>query len=270
MNRNHYLPQVMFLGVGSLFFVPLFQGGVSSVDAVFNWWYFGLGGLGGWALFLLIAIGANVYIFLDSQSRKVSGMGWKAASLLPIILILPTLLFRFSSGETQQSLLNLLEIFFFLGIIGGIIPIAAAVGYGINFTGYTPQVEPPPPVYSPPPRPVQPAQRPSPPPPPSPRHPPRPHANAWLVATETNRNYQLFQGDTKIGRSKQNDIALNDKAVSREHALIREENGHFTLYDRGARTGIYLNGQRLQRPEMLAHGDSIELGDTRLQFVTGQ
>jgi hypothetical protein len=275
MKSRHHLPQAMFLGVG-LFFLPILQGPVSSVDAVFNWWYgydeLGqLTNLGGWSLFLLVAIGANVYVFLDSQSRKVSAMGWKAATLLPIILILPTIFFRFSSDETRLSLQALLEIFFFLGLIGGIIPLAAAVGYAINFMGYIAPQEPPAQPYPSPPPPAPVRSEPAPPPPrPAPPPPPaRPHANAWLVEAETNRNHQLFQGDTKIGRSKQNDIALNDKAVSREHALIREENGHFTIYDRGARTGIYLNGQRLERPELLAHGDTIELGDTRLQFVTG-
>ncbi|MFQ5616090.1 MAG: FHA domain-containing protein [Anaerolineales bacterium] len=269
MTCKHNLPLAMFLGSG-IFFFPIFQGGVKSVDDFFNWWYTGLGGLGGWAIFLLIAIGANAYIFFDSQSRGVPAMGWKAAGLLPILLILPTLLFRFSSGETQQSLLNLLETFFFIGIIGGIVPLAAAVGYAINFTGYTPPLEPPPQAYpSPPPFVPKPAPSPPPQPPPRPR-PTRPHANAWLIEPDTNRSHQLFQGDTRLGRGTQNDIALTDRAVSREHALIREENGHFTLYDRGSRTGIYLNGQRLQRPELLANGDTIELGDTRLQFVTGQ
>lgn len=266
MHGKYCWSRATFLGLG-LFLFPVFQG-VTSVDAVFEWWYAGLGGLGGWALFLLIAIGANVYIFLDSQSHKVSAMGWRVAGLLPILLILPTLLFRFSSGETQQSLVNLLEPFFFLGIIGGIIPIAAAVGYAINFTGYAPPVEAPPPAYPVPAPTVSPRREPS--PAPRPVRPTRPYANAWLVETETNRSHQLFQGDTKIGRSKQNDIALNDRAVSREHALIREENGHFTIYDRGSKTGIHLNDQRLQRPELLAHGDTIELGDTQLQFVTGR
>jgi hypothetical protein len=256
--NQHYL---------GLILIPLYQG-VQSVDAVFNWWYWGLGGLGGWALFLLIGIGANAYIIFDSQARNVPATGWKAAALLPVILILPTLFFRFSAPDTQQSLRNLMETFFFLGIIGGITPLAAAVGYAINYVGYRAQNEPAPAAYAPPPPPV--APRPEPLPSPAPSRPARPHANGWLVDQGSNHSHQLYQGDTRIGRGKQNDIALNDKAVSREHALIREQHGHFTVFDRGSRTGVYLNGQRLQRPEILAHGDTVELGDTRLQFITGK
>ena len=239
---------------------------MKSADAIFNWWFHGVGGLGGWVLFLILVIAAIVYVFVDATQRKVSAIGWKLGAALPILLLLPSLVWRFSSSEVQASLLNLQEMFFILVVVGGIVPVASAIGYAVNYMGYTPpeptdfQEE----VYRRPPPP------PPPPPPLEPAPPLRPHANAWLVEVGTNRTYQLFQGDTRLGRSKQNDIAFTDPSVSREHALIREERGHFTIYDRGAKTGVYINGKRLRQPMLLDHGDEIEMGDSRLRFVTAR
>ncbi|MCZ7546412.1 MAG: FHA domain-containing protein [Anaerolineae bacterium] len=98
--------------------------------------------------------------------------------------------------------------------------------------------------------------------------PARPTANAWLVDRNTHEAYQLFKGDTRIGRSRaNNDVTIADPTVSREHILIREEDGYFTLYDRARPPSTLLNGRRVRRPEMLTHGDVIVIGDTELQFT---
>ena len=83
-----------------------------------------------------------------------------------------------------------------------------------------------------------------------------------------NRNYQLFESDSRLGRGEHNDIVVADRAISREHILIRQEGSHFTLYDRGSRTGTWVNEQRIEGPVLLHHGDVIVLGDTELEFVT--
>jgi pSer/pThr/pTyr-binding forkhead associated (FHA) protein len=94
---------------------------------------------------------------------------------------------------------------------------------------------------------------------------------AWLVDEQTGRQYQLFRGDTRIGRKAEvNDIVLNDPTVSREHALIRETNGVFTIYDRGSKGGTFVNAQKIRQPVILYHGDVIELGETRLTFMSSQ
>jgi hypothetical protein len=236
---------------------------MASVDALYNWWYQGWG-IGGWLIFLLLALGAIVYILFDSQSRGVSATGWKLAAILTALLLLPTIFYRFSDVASREAMVasGVHETFFFLGIIGGIVPIASAIGYAINFVGLFPA----------PPAEEQPVAE-----PPAEEEPPvpaeklaRPLASAWLIEIDADRSYQLFRGDSRIGRSKQNDIVLADKAVSREHILIREENERFTLYDRGSKTGTLVNDQRVEYPVLLEHDDLIEIGDTRLRFVTGR
>ncbi len=99
----------------------------------------------------------------------------------------------------------------------------------------------------------------------------RQQANAWLVLDEgegRKREFRLYCGDVRIGRRKQgNDVVLEDASVSREHALIREENGYFTLFDRGASAGTFVNGHRVREPILLQDGDVLLLGEIRLRFV---
>jgi hypothetical protein len=261
----------------ALFLLPPLQQGVASVNAVYNWWYQGWG-IGGWFIFLLLAIAAIAGIFFDSHSRRVAAIGWKVAAVLTALLILPTVFYKFSNMASQEAMVasGVLEPFFFLGVVGGIVPVASAIGYAINYVGYQPLVAeeatlPPAPAFPQPHAPeakAQPAE--TPPQPvvaPAPK-PARHYIGAWLIELGTNRSYQLYQGDTRIGRSRQNDIVFDDKAVSREHILIREEQGRYTLYDRGSRSGTIVNGQRMSGPLLLADGDTIEIGDIRLRFTT--
>ena len=70
---------------------------MTIANDVYVWWFFGLGGLGGWALFLLLAIAAVAYVYFDSANRNIKAVGWRLGTLLPLILFFPTLLFRFTN-----------------------------------------------------------------------------------------------------------------------------------------------------------------------------
>lgn len=72
---------------------------------------------------------------------------------------------------------------------------------------------------------------------------------------------------TKIGRSPQNDLVLNDPEVSGQHAQIRREADGFFLEDLQSSNGTFLNGARLSAPARLAGGALITVGKTQLQFV---
>lgn len=238
---------------------------------VYIWWYWGLGGLGGWSVFLLFAIIAAAYVYFDSANREIKAVAWRLGTLLPMLLFAPTLLFRFSNPvqpmEAQAS-----EWFLVVGVLGATISVAAAVGYGVTYWGYKPQSKQsaPPPVVIPAPPPPQPAPRPAPAAPVARPKPQRPQAGAWLVDAG-GRQHPLYKGDTRIGRSAHgNDVVLDDLSVSREHALIREKEEHFKLYDRGSKAGVYLNSHRLREPKMLYHGDIIQLGEVRLTFVSSR
>jgi two-component system, NtrC family, response regulator HydG len=71
----------------------------------------------------------------------------------------------------------------------------------------------------------------------------------------------------RIGRDLQNDLALPDSSVSREHCLIVNRGGGWLLRDLGSHNGTLLNGRRIEE-HPLAHRDQIAIGSTVLQFLT--
>ena len=91
--------------------------------------------------------------------------------------------------------------------------------------------------------------------------------DAILINIATGQNYPLFYGNTTIGRSARNDIAIDAGTISREHALIQERNGQFILFDRASKHGTQVNGQTVTGPVLLQPDVTIVLGGaTTLQF----
>lgn len=71
---------------------------------------------------------------------------------------------------------------------------------------------------------------------------------------------QNFSGDLlRIGRSRENDVVLENLSVSRHHVQIRLFEGNYVLFDMNSSNGTYLNGVRITRRE-LQDGDEITMG----------
>lgn len=89
---------------------------------------------------------------------------------------------------------------------------------------------------------------------------------AWVVVLNgpyAGQEHRL-QKITDIGReSDHNDIALDDRTISRQHARIRYEKGAFVIYDLASANGVFINGAQVQR-RVLTHGDRIKLGQVML------
>ncbi len=77
---------------------------------------------------------------------------------------------------------------------------------------------------------------------------------------------EIAKVETQIGKGPRNDIVIADPAVSTSHALLRAENGSYTIRDVGSRNGTYVNGERISEIRHLRHGDVIGLGLTKLTF----
>ncbi len=72
------------------------------------------------------------------------------------------------------------------------------------------------------------------------------------------------QNEISIGRSDDNDLAIDDEAVSSRHARIIFENGKWMLEDLNSTNGTYLNNQRIFTSTVLINGDEIMLGKQSL------
>lgn len=75
-----------------------------------------------------------------------------------------------------------------------------------------------------------------------------------------------LQGDMlRMGRGQDNHIVVDDKQVSRSHAIIRRQGTQYVLEDVGTRNGTFVNGQSVSR-HVLEDGDSIRLGQTLFTY----
>lgn len=83
------------------------------------------------------------------------------------------------------------------------------------------------------------------------------------------RRYPLGRASVVLGRRASSDLALDDIEVSRRHAVIEYQSPSYVLRDLGSTNGTLLNGRRITGSALLADGDIIELGGSRLRFRQG-
>jgi len=68
--------------------------------------------------------------------------------------------------------------------------------------------------------------------------------------------------DLTIGRGPDNDLAVDDPALSRRHAVIETFDGVVQVSDCGSRNGTSVNGIPVSDAAVLRDGDAITLGET--------
>nr|BBH91822.1 hypothetical protein KTA_00210 [Thermogemmatispora argillosa] len=79
------------------------------------------------------------------------------------------------------------------------------------------------------------------------------------------RSFRFHQDVTTIGRTNGNDFIIAGRTVSRRHARLWFDNGHWYLEDLQSANGTLVNGERIQQT-ILRDGDVIQFGDERLIF----
>lgn len=95
-----------------------------------------------------------------------------------------------------------------------------------------------------------------------------PPALAWLIVEKgvhAGHEFRLNATDTTIGRAAQNDIVLDDSAISRNQAKVRREGDAWVLYDMGATNPTEVNGQTITR-HALRDGERVTMGETVFVF----
>ncbi len=81
------------------------------------------------------------------------------------------------------------------------------------------------------------------------------------------REFVCNRTEMKIGRTDDNDIALDHRSLSRTHCkVVREETGEWRVVDMQSANGLMVNGESYAQVT-LRPGDVIELGHVKLKFV---
>jgi len=100
------------------------------------------------------------------------------------------------------------------------------------------------------------------------RSQPAPHACVQIEGEGTEATAYALGATARLGRAEDNDICLQNRGLSRHHAVITATVQGYVLRDLGSQNGTVVNGERIAE-RTLADGDQIALGDGRLRFTLG-
>jgi hypothetical protein len=94
--------------------------------------------------------------------------------------------------------------------------------------------------------------------------------DAWLIAERgggltRDERFDLI-GGLSIGRSKDADVAIDDRYASGIHARLFSREGRHWVEDMNSTNGTTLNGAALAGEAELVDGDTIQIGDTVFRF----
>jgi ABC transport system ATP-binding/permease protein len=89
-----------------------------------------------------------------------------------------------------------------------------------------------------------------------------------VVSDEFNgQEFACILTEMRLGRTEDNDIALDHRSLSRTHAkFVREDSGEWRIIDMQSANGLTVNGESYAQAA-LSHGDLIELGHVKLRFI---
>lgn len=85
------------------------------------------------------------------------------------------------------------------------------------------------------------------------------------VANGSPATIEVSEGELSIGRSRDNDLVLDEPSVSRHHAVIVRSTVGTVLRDLASANGTFINKRRITE-EPLHDGDTILLGRAELRF----
>jgi len=98
-------------------------------------------------------------------------------------------------------------------------------------------------------------------------------AHLYFILKNPEQPSRILVWDTRtlsIGRSPENDLALDDEEVSRKHAHLSNEDGRFEVGDYRTGNGTFVNGNRVSQKAPFKPGDVIAVGKLQLEFCQSE
>ena len=82
------------------------------------------------------------------------------------------------------------------------------------------------------------------------------------------KDFEMSEGvEISVGSSPDNTLTEGGQALSRRHAVINFIDGLTILKDLNSSNGTFLNGDEVDRPQVLSHGDVVTCGELSLTYV---
>jgi pSer/pThr/pTyr-binding forkhead associated (FHA) protein len=86
-----------------------------------------------------------------------------------------------------------------------------------------------------------------------------------LTGNVRGKEFFLMRTEVKIGRSEENDIAIDHQSMSRQHARFVLEDAAWKVVDNKSANGVHINGE-LYAISAVKPGDTVELGHLKFRF----
>ncbi len=102
------------------------------------------------------------------------------------------------------------------------------------------------------------------------RNRPRLHKLAQLVDQNNGKVIDIDRWETSIGKSKSNDIVFPMPNVSRYHAVIAKKRKEWVITDTFSKTGVEVNGEKIDTSCVISDGDIITIGEIPLKFLCAE
>ncbi len=81
------------------------------------------------------------------------------------------------------------------------------------------------------------------------------------------KRFDLVSFPAEIGRHPDCAIQLNVARVSRRHASIERMRNGLVIRDLGSTNGTFVNGERIDAPTPMGHGDVVHIGDQEFRLI---
>lgn len=91
----------------------------------------------------------------------------------------------------------------------------------------------------------------------------------FLVGRNAGKEISIKREAFFIGRGPNNNLVLEDRSVSRKHAVLNYMDGHFILSDLKSTKGVIVNGQKASEI-ILQNRDRIKMGGEVIEFLEGE
>lgn len=83
------------------------------------------------------------------------------------------------------------------------------------------------------------------------------------------KEVQITKDKTSLGRRPYNDIAIDNLAVSGEHAVLQLVGNDIFIEDLNSTNGTYINGKAVKK-QLLQHNDTVEIGKYKIKYLVDE
>lgn len=95
---------------------------------------------------------------------------------------------------------------------------------------------------------------------------PKEKTYGYIVDMYDGERYELNMWETSIGRSNSCDVVISYDTVSRFQAVIARRNDSWYIHDLRSKSGVKVNGKKIEKKLAIKDGDVLTLGSMRFRF----